>query len=188
MEPEDHNQGDNHQFVTMGCECPRGPAAQGPCFYCGTTTDKTPNKPTVCDPCNEGIKKERENINFDVPGIKKARSNTLPHCEECKSDNVLAVRRNDIPYAVMACIDCNHRRQLTEAEYFTEWPECLHSPTGEPYGAPIFPCAWPLCPKGVETNSWVIAAAHPGISPGTRYERMAHKEGDNVYYSWHRTA
>ena len=108
---------------------------QGPCFYCNAPATPRPNKPTVCENCHEGIQKEKGNIHFDAPGIKKARSNTLPPCEACQSIHMLAVRRTDIRYAITACIDCQHRRQLTEAEYRTEWPdtpECEHEEVNMP--------------------------------------------------------
>ena len=101
---------------------------QGPCFYCNAPATPRPNKPTVCQNCHDGIQKEKDNV-FNPEDITKARSETLPPCVECNSIHTLAIRRNDIRYAVTACIECQHRRPLTEAEYLAKWPdvpECEH--------------------------------------------------------------
>jgi hypothetical protein len=66
--------------------------------------------------------------------------------------------------------------------------ECVHSPTGHPYGHPIFPCAWPTCPRGVQAPSWVVAGPHHGIPVGTQYTREKHQEGDTTYYTWSKAA
>ena len=74
---------------------------------------------------------QEENQVYTAADIKQAISPTLPPCENCESKNVIAVRRTDILYAVTACIDCNHRRQLTEDEYRNEWPDSGADPMKE---------------------------------------------------------
>lgn len=59
---------------------------------------------------------------FDPQKVKETTSTTLPPCIKCQSTKVIAVRRTDILYAVIKCIECLHLRQLSEAEYLQEWP------------------------------------------------------------------
>lgn len=51
------------------------------------------------------------------------RNPNLPPCTGCESEEVLAVNRKDIQYAVMKCLICLHQRQLTQTEYQTAWPD-----------------------------------------------------------------
>ena len=82
------------------------------------------HEPPACPPGSiQFSAKALEPDVFNAKDIKKASSNTLPPCVECESPDTIAVRRIDIIYAVTACLVCNHRRQMTEEEYLTEWPE-----------------------------------------------------------------
>ena len=98
---------------------------QGGCHKGDCRCEKCPTDPrtTNTDP---------QTPTFDIQKAIEATSTTLPACSNCQSNEVLAVRRTDIRYAVIKCIDCLHQRQLTEAEYLTEWPgvpECEHEET-----------------------------------------------------------
>lgn len=55
--------------------------------------------------------------------IQDAINSNLPVCTGCGSEEVLAVRRNDIQYAVMKCLICLHQRQMTQEEYQTAYPD-----------------------------------------------------------------
>lgn len=134
---------------------------QGPCFYCNAPAQKRPNKPAVCENCHQGIQKEKENILFDPNDITKARSNTLPPCQNCQSIYTLAVRRNDIRYAVTACIECQHRRVLTEAEYLQEWPD-----------SDALPILHPCCDCGQPKATLHVVKFNEMICPECRDERI----------------
>lgn len=93
----------------------------GGCHEGDCRCEKCPTRPRTEEKWTDAYEEPTNRV-FNAEDIKKAISPTLPPCENCESPNVLAVRRTDILYAVTACIDCNHRRQLTEAEYLREWP------------------------------------------------------------------
>lgn len=59
---------------------------------------------------------------FSAEDIQDAISETLPPCENCQSELVLAARLKDALHAVTKCLICHHLRKLTEAEYLREWP------------------------------------------------------------------
>jgi hypothetical protein len=63
------------------------------------------------------------NAVFDPQVIQDAINSNLPPCTACEAEEVLAVRRNDIQYAVMKCLICRHQRQLTPEEYQTAYPD-----------------------------------------------------------------
>lgn len=67
--------------------------------------------------------KEPDNQVFDKQVIEDAINPNLPPCQSCESEEVLAVNRKDIQYAVMKCLICLHQRQLTQEEYQTAWPD-----------------------------------------------------------------
>lgn len=121
---------------------------------------------------------------FKAVGQRRCSYLCPPHLNRCDLDTN---KHGGCHEGDCRCELCPTRIDKGAGNDQPETPECIHSPTGHPYGHPIFPCAWPTCPRGEASNTWVVAAAHPGISAGTRYERMIHQEGTHVYYSWSRT-
>ena len=67
--------------------------------------------------------KDLEDTPFNPQVIKDAINPNLPPCTTCQSEEVLAVNRKDIQYAVMKCLICLHQRQLTQQEYQAAWPD-----------------------------------------------------------------
>ena len=100
------------------------------CKYCDEPTEHPGYGPVYDDfsegycslSCEEDHKIERSQI-FDPQVIKDAINPNLPLCDGCDSEEVLAVKRKDIQYAVMKCLICRHQRQLTADEYTTAWPD-----------------------------------------------------------------
>lgn len=68
--------------------------------------------------------------------------------------------------------------------------KCPHTESGEPYGYPTYPCAWPGCPRGVEAPRWVLAGpSHDSLKPWLRRDREFERERSvtpdgTLYFSW----
>ena len=62
---------------------------------------------------------------------------------------------------------------------------CPHSGDGKPAGYPMFCCAWPRCPMGVDAPSWRVSyGAHGGVLKVDEFEREKWLIDGVVSYSW----
>jgi hypothetical protein len=63
---------------------------------------------------------------------------------------------------------------------------CEHSENGLPYGYPMFRCAWPGCPLGVEAEYWTVGyGPHGGKIKSDEFEREKFIDEDGIVtFSW----